>query len=222
MLTYLKDLLQKSEEPGDPKFESRLRNHRFWKAEDHPPLAREILGSATFIVISVLSMGEHLQAYKQHWQEKHKNHEKLCTNLTILSENSLWVEAPAENAGPVATPCGGSCKDGVQEDDRVKRNERILKEDIAVNVLGKIPHSDLFPVGIEKIEKDAHNVYKSGLPEFMKLFLERMNASAESHRQGNCGELREVYSILPRLISSPARSFFSLAPTTEVVTHRAK
>jgi len=76
----------------------------------------------------------------------------------------------------------------------VIKKESALKEDVIVNMLGAISNEsyDLFPVGVEKIEKQANETYKGNLPDFMKEFLVKMKVSAETHRQGNCRDLRSL------------------------------
>ena len=78
------------------------------------------------------------------------------------------------------------------KDAQIVAKETTLTDDILVNMLGHIPHADEFPEGIASIEKKALVPYGGNLPDFMKTFLERMKLAAESHRQGNAGDIRKV------------------------------
>lgn len=64
------DEAAKLTEPA-PKFTNKLRSHRAWST-GHPPYVCEVLGSLQFIVVGVLSLATHLQAFKPRWADKHK------------------------------------------------------------------------------------------------------------------------------------------------------
>lgn len=184
MLKYMKDLLHEKDTPGG-KYDNKLRLHRIWK-EIKPPLACEVVGALHFVAMGILSLGSHLKAFKPRWEGKHKDEEKNVRALCVTDER--FIELPNKDKEEPGT-----------DKYRVAQREGVFKDDIIVNMLGHIPHAGLYPEGILEVEKAAiakyppgGKDYPSGLPDFMKSFLERMKASAESHRQANCEDLREL------------------------------
>lgn len=167
-----------------PKFTNRLRMHRVWamakgletnRTADTPSYMCEVLGSLQFVVAGTLALANHLQAFKPRWADKHKAQTKVVENFCVVSEKFASVE------------------DGVTP-KAVVQKENLLKEDVIVNMLGAISNEsyDLFPVGVEKVEKQANETYKQNLPDFMKDYLVKMKTGAEAHRQGNCRDLRTL------------------------------
>eukprot|EP00392_Amoebophrya_sp_AT5.2_P001937 g1942.t1 len=133
----------------------------------------EMLAALEMIIYAILALGKHLQAFKSKFTDRYIADEKELQSMSRLEEISYAI-------GP-----GSGATEGMT------KKERLLLEDISINLLGPIPGNDLYTPAIAKVDQAGRDAYKSGLPDFMAKFLEDMKVATESHRQKNCFELRE-------------------------------
>ncbi|CAD7955727.1 unnamed protein product [Amoebophrya sp. A25] len=166
---YFKDCMAKREEARPLTLDYQLRKQRSWK-ELQPPPASEMMGAFEIILVGIIALGKHLEAFKSKFTERYKQDETEVRGMCRLDE-SLY-KCPEGNA--------------------LEKKEKLLLEDISISLLGPIPTSDLYTPAIAKVEQAGKDAYKSGVPDFMAKFLADMKVSTEMHRRKNCAGLRSL------------------------------